>query len=177
VRGSERIEIGGISRAHGIRGEVVAVLHDPTSTVLTDIDVVWVDGQRRAVERARPGAHGMLLKLAGVDDRNAAETLRGAVLEVDRGDVEIDEDEILLDDMVGCQARRADGTPWGEIVAIEVGFQQDRLVIHTAEVERQLPLVDAFVVSVDLEAGVVVVDPPEGLPETPIEHAFRVPKR
>ena len=177
MRGSERIEIGGISRAHGIRGEVVAVLHDPSSTILSDLEEVWVDGQRRAIERARPGPHGMLVKLAGIDDRNAAEAMRGAVLEVSRDDVELDEDEVLLDDMVGCQARLADGTPWGEIVAIDVGSHQDRLVIHTGEVERLLPLVDAFVVNVDLEAGVVTVDPPEGLPEMPIEQASRVPKR
>jgi 16S rRNA processing protein RimM len=177
MRGSERIEIGGIARAHGIRGEVVAVLHDPASTILSDLEAVWVDGQQRAIERARPGPHGVLVKLAGIDDRNAAEALRGAVLEVARDDVEIDDDEVLLDDMVGCQARLADGTPWGEIVAIDVGSHQDRLVIHTGEVERLLPLVDAFVVNVDLDAGIVIVDPPDGLPETPLEHAFRVPKR
>ena len=70
-------------------------------------------------------------------------------------------------DLVGCQTVLPDGAPWGEIVAVEVG-PQDRLVVHHEGVERHLPAVDAFLVEVDVAAGRVVVDPPEGLPEEPI---------
>jgi ribosomal 30S subunit maturation factor RimM len=38
-------------------------------------------------------------------------------------------------------------------------------VIHDGDVERLLPIVDAFVTGIDLEAGVVTVDPPDDLPE------------
>src|SRR5215208_1729705 len=135
MRGSDRIEIGGVARAHGIRGEVSVALHDNASQVLDHVEVVWLAGASFTVERARPGPHGWLLKLAGVDDRNRAETLRGAPVEVARDAVPLDEDEILLDDLIGCQVRRTDGSPWGEIVAIDVG-PQDRLVIHDGDLER-----------------------------------------
>jgi 16S rRNA processing protein RimM len=174
VRGSDRIEIGGIARAHGIRGEIVAFLHDAESTILDGLEQIWVNGQRRVIASARPGPNGWLVKLADVPDRNAAEALRGAVLEVAREDIEVDEDEVILDDLIGCKVVRQGGAPWGEIVAIDVGVQ-DRLVIHDGEIERLLPLVDVFVIDIDLEAGVVTVDPPEGLPESPVEH--RAPKR
>jgi 16S rRNA processing protein RimM len=166
MRGSERIEIGGIARAHGIKGEVVVMLHDPDSLVLERVEALWLNGARHGVDRARPGPHGWLVKLTGVDDRNRAETLRGIPVEVARDAIELDDDEVLLDDLVGCQVRRTDGAPWGEIVAIDIG-PQDRLVIHDGDVERLLPMVDAFVIDVDLDAGVVTVDPPEGLPESP----------
>ena len=51
----------------------------------------------------------------------------------------------------------------GTIAAIEGGMQ-DLLVIHDGEIERLLPLVDEFVTDIDLDNGVVTVDPPEGLP-------------
>ena len=45
-----------------------------------------------------------------------------------------------------------------------IGQHQDLLVIHDGEIERMLPLVDQFVTNVDIEAGVITVNPPEDLP-------------
>ena len=176
MRGSDRIEIGAVSKAHGIKGEVVVVLHDPGSTVIEGLHEIWLDGERRAVAGVRPGPHGWLVRLEGIDDRTRAETLRGAVVEVDHEDVPLDDGEVILDDLIGCRVVRDDGAAWGEIVAIDVGFQ-DRLVIHDGAVERLLPLVDVFVTDIDLDAGVVTVSPPEGLPETPIERASKPRRR
>jgi 16S rRNA processing protein RimM len=164
MRGDPRIEIGRIARAHGIRGEVVIVTHDPDSELLATVETLWVGGTERRVVRARSTHRGWLVQLEAVATRNEAEALRGQAIEVDRAALALGEDDILLDDLIGCQVQRLDGTPWGTIAAIEGGLQ-DRLVIHDGEIERQLPLVDEFVASIDLEAGVVTVDPPEGLPE------------
>jgi 16S rRNA processing protein RimM len=164
VRGDPRIEIGGIARAHGIRGEVVVHTHDPESTILGDLDTVWVGGVERAIERARGTDKGWLVKLAGCDTRTDAERLAKQVVEVDRDRIELDDGDVLLDDLVGCKTQLADGTPWGEVVAIDAG-PQDRLVVRDGNRERLLPLVDVFVTSIDLEAGVIVVAPPDGLPE------------
>lgn len=164
MRGEPRIEIGRITRAHGIRGEVVIATHDPESDTLGAVDTVWVGGVPRRVVRARNTHRGWLVQLEAVATRNEAEALRGQIVEVDRAALGLGDDEILLDDLVGCRVERVDGTPWGTIAAIEGGIQ-DRLVIHDGEIERLLPLVDEFVVGIDLDAGVVTVDPPEGLPE------------
>ncbi len=164
MRGDPRIEIGRISRVHGIRGEVVIATHDPESDLLDRLPSLWIGGVARDVVRARSTPRGWLVQLAGVATRNDAEALRGQAVEVDRAALELDEDDILLDDLIGCRVQRVDGTPWGTIAAVESGMQ-DRLVIHDGDIERQLPLVDEFVTDIDLEAGVVTVDPPEGLPE------------
>ena len=164
MRGDPRIEIGRITRVHGIRGEVVITTHDPESDLLDRLTTLWIGGVVREVTRARNTPRGWLVQLAGVATRNDAEALRGQVVEVDRAALELDEDDVLLDDLIGCRVQRVDGTPWGTIAAIEGGMQ-DRLVIHDGDIERQLPLVDEFVTGIDLEAGVVTVDPPEGLPE------------
>lgn len=164
MRGDPRIEIGRVTKAHGIRGEVVVVTHDPESDVLDDIAKLWVGGVERTVREARSTHRGWLVQFDGISTRNDAETLRGQLVEVDREDLDLDEDDVLLSDLVGCQVLRVDGTPWGTIEAIDSGMQ-DLLVIHDGEIERLLPLVDEFVKGIDLAAGVVTVDPPEGLPE------------
>lgn len=164
MRGDPRVEIGRIARVHGIRGEVVIATHDPGSDLLDRQPTLWIGGVAREVVRARSTPRGWLVQLAGVATRSDAEALRGQVVEVDRAALELGEDDILLDDLIGCRVQRVDGTPWGTIAAIEGGMQ-DRLVIHDGDIERQLPLVDEFVTDIDLEAGVVTVDPPDGLPE------------
>jgi 16S rRNA processing protein RimM len=163
MRGDPRIEIGRIARAHGIRGEVVIVTHDPASDVLDGLETLWVAGVERRVVEARGTHRGWLVQFEGIATRNDAETLRGQAIEVDRAVLELDDDDILLGDLVGCQVKLVDGTPWGTIHAVDSGMQ-DLLVIHDGELERLLPLVDEFVKAIDLAAGVVTVDPPEGLP-------------
>ena len=164
MRGDPRIEIGRIARAHGIRGEVVIVCHDAESELLAALPAVWIGGAERRIVGARNTQRGWLVQLEAVATRNDAEALRGQAVEVDRAGLELGDDDVLLDDLVGCRVQLRDGTPWGTIAAVESGMQ-DRLVIDDGGIERQLPLVDEFVTAIDLEAGVVTVDPPDGLPE------------
>ncbi|HEY0192898.1 MAG TPA: ribosome maturation factor RimM [Kofleriaceae bacterium] len=166
MRGDPRIEIGRIARAHGIRGEVVIITHDPESDVLDELRQIWVGGVARTITEARGTHRGWLIQLEGVPTRNDAEALRGQVVEVDRDLLELSDDDVVLDDMVGCKVQLADGTPWGEVFAVDRGAMQDVLVIHDGERERLLPLVDEFVTKIDLDASLITVDPPAGLPDS-----------
>ena len=159
-----RVEIGGVARAHGIRGEIVIITHDPDSETLGSIETVWIGGVERKILQARDTQRGWLVALEGVTTRNDAEALKGKPVEVDRDVLELDEGDVLLDDLIDCEVRLPDGTAWGTVAEIMVGAHQDLLVIHDGEVERLLPLVDEFVTNIDLEAGVVTVSPPEDLP-------------
>ena len=166
MRADARVEIGGIARAHGIKGEVVVVTHDPDSETLGTVETIWVGGESRRILQARPTHRGWLVAFEGVATRNDAERLQGLAVEVAREDLDLDDDDVLLHDLIGCRVVRADGAGWGEVAAVEPGDMQDLLVIHDGEVERLLPLVDVFVTAIDLEARTITVDPPEGLPES-----------
>jgi 16S rRNA processing protein RimM len=163
--GPDRINIGGIARAHGIKGEVVIVTHDPDSTTLGELERVWIGGVERTIREARDTHRGWLVALEGVATRNDAEALRGQVVEVDRDALELDDDDVLLADLVGCAVTRA-GQPWGTVASVELGAFQDLVVIHDGELERLVPLVDELVLSIDLDARVIVVDTPDGWPES-----------
>ena len=162
----DRVEIGYVARAHGIRGEIVVGLHNPESSALDDIDELVVGGTAYAVEAVRPGNHGPLVALVGVVDRNAAEALKGKTIEVPRAHVAA-ADDLLLDDLVGYEVKLADGTSWGKVVGLELGAQ-DRLVIHDHAVERLLPIVDELIAEIDVEDRVVIATPPEAWPSTPL---------
>jgi len=160
-----RIEIGGVARAHGIKGEVVIVTHDPDSTTLGDVRTIFVGGVEMTITNARDTHRGWLVALEGVLTRNDAERLQGKPVEVERDMLDLDEDDVLLADLIGCTVRRPDGSSWGTVAHVDAGEMQDLLVIHDGDIERLLPLVDVYVTQIDLDERVIHVDPPEGLPE------------
>lgn len=172
MRGRDRIEIGGVARAHGIVGEIVVVTHDPDSRLLEALEELWLCDVRYPIVKARFTQRGWLILLEGITTRNQAETLRGSPVEVAREAIELEPGEYLLDDLVGCDVVLADGRPWGKVAEIELGYQ-DRLVIHDGDVERLLPIVPECIVSVDVAAGKIIVDPPEGIPEMPLAPVTR----
>lgn len=160
------IEIGYVVRAHGVRGELRVACHNPASTALAAVDEVDVGGHRFAVAAARPVKDAYLLALSGLTDRTRAEALRGQPVSVERAALEMDEDEFLLADLIGCAAVLESGESYGTVIAVEPG-PQDRLVIADGEVERLLPLVAELVPEVDFERSRIVVAPPPGLPDSP----------
>ncbi len=182
MRGDDRIEIGGIARAHGIRGEVVVVTHDPDSTILNDVDAIFVRDRRYVVKAARGTHRGWLVALEGLATRNDAELLKGAAISVHRDEIPLNEGQVILDDMVGCTVVLQDGTSWGQISEIDVGFQDRLIIVQTTPgsdmaIERMLPLVDQFIVNVDLVAGVVTIDPPDGIPQNSVPASAAVVRR
>lgn len=165
MKSSSNIEVGYVARPHGVAGELRIITHDPNSETLTAVSELFLNGERFEIARSRKVSGAYLVRLKGVDGRDRAAELRGAAVAVDRDAIELDEGEVLLADLVGCRVVLPDDSDWGEVVRVDVG-PQDRLIIHYGDVERMLPFVPELVISIDVEQRVIVVDPPEGMPET-----------
>jgi len=117
---------------------------------------------------ARPGPRGTpIARVEGVDGRDAAEALRGAELCVRRGDLPpAGEGEWYHVDLVGLAVYDAAGERRGEVTAVIPYPSVDCLEVASDDGVREVPMADPWLVSVDLEAGRVVV---EGLEELPLE--------
>lgn len=118
--------------------------------------------QRRVIEGHRQG-RGLVARLEGVDDRTAAEALRGAMVEVARTD---------LPPPGARQFYRADliGLPVWNLAGAELGVVQHfvdapagAVMVVRGEHEHWIPAVPSHLRSVDLAAGRIVVDWPERL--------------
>ena len=159
---SQRILLGRIVGAHGIRGEVV--IHTYTAAP-EDIGAYGplsdANGTRSfEIESARVTAKGVVARLAGVGDRNAAEALKGVELYVDRDRLPAAaEGEFYHADLVGLTAVDAEGKRIGEILAVQNYGAGDLLEIRLAGSGKTelVPFTDAFVPDVDVKAKVVVV--------------------
>jgi 16S rRNA processing protein RimM len=167
----DTVVVGRIGRPHGVRGEVTVEVRTD------DPDLRFVPG---AVLRTDPPERGpititgvhwhsgtLLLRLEGVDSREAAEAVRNTELVVAVADLpEIEDPDSYYDhQLVGLTARLPDGTEIGQVTVIR-HEAQDLLVVRRPDGgEVLIPFVSAIVPTVDLEGGFVVVDPPEGLLE------------
>ena len=108
-----------------------------------------------------------LALLEGVCDRTEAEKLRGARLLLPEDELpRTAEDEVYLYQLPGLEVVHENGSVVGRIDHVEFPGGQEIWAIRTAEGREVLfPAVEAFVLSVNLEEGRVVIDPPPGLLE------------
>ena len=180
------LTVGRVVRPHGIHGEVIVELHtdEPEQRFAAGAELI-TEARRPAgagpdqavpprgavpprltVAASRPHLGRLIVRFDGVEDRNAAEALRGVLLQVDSATVPPpeDPDEYRDHELVGLSAVSTEGERLGEVVDIDHAPASDLLVVRRPDGRTALvPFVAAIVPEVDLAGGRVVVDPPPGL--------------
>jgi 16S rRNA processing protein RimM len=162
----DRLEVGRIVKAHGIRGEVIVEAVSNRRERFTAGAVLHADERTFAVRRAslhggpdpagRMSRDRWIVSFEGVDDRNTAERLRGTVLSGDPLDHEDAAGELWVHELVGSELFDPAGQALGRVAAVEANPASDLLVLESGHL---VPMV--FVV--EASGGRVVVDPPAGL--------------
>jgi len=157
-----RLEVGRIGRPHGLHGEMAVTFVSDRVERTTPGAVLFVPGtdgaeQTLVIETARPHQGRWLLCFAGVDDRTAAEALRGAILSADELP-STGGDELWVHQLVGAKVQDMAGNEIGAVVAVQANPAHDLLVLDGGEL---VPV--SFVV--EHGPGRVVVDLPDGLLE------------
>jgi 16S rRNA processing protein RimM len=173
---TDTVVVGRIGRPHGVRGLVtvevrtddpdlrfapgsVLTTEPPGRGPLTVVDKKWHSGT-------------LLLQLAGPDggafgDRDSVDTLRNTRLLVPVTDLpDLEDPESFYDhQLVGLTAQLPDGAVLGEVTAVRHDGAELLVVRRPDAGELLVPFVRAIVPTVDVAAGHLVVDPPEGLLE------------
>ncbi|GHH76727.1 ribosome maturation factor RimM [Kitasatospora indigofera] len=165
-----QLVVGKIGRAHGIKGDVsVEVRTDEPELRLGPGAVVLTDPASAGpltVESGKVHSGRLLLRFAGVKDRNAAEALRGTILisEVDPEERPDDPEEYYDHQLIGLDVVLLDGTLVGELTEVVHLPYQDLLTVTKADgTEVLVPFVTRIVPTIDLENQRAVIDPPPGL--------------
>jgi 16S rRNA processing protein RimM len=167
----DAVIVGEILKAHGLRGEVVAVSfsENPARFARGSHLLVGSDPQSAldmVVGISRPQALGrILLGLQGVFDRTQAEALRGARLFAAAQDLpELPQDSYWERDLVGLAVVDRSGHPLGCICGVLSRLEQDLWEVATpAGGVVLVPAAREIVVSVDLAQHRVVLNPTPGL--------------
>ena len=159
------IKLGKITAPQGIKGEVRVYPYTDKLTRFSEIEAVLLNGKRCRIQKVRYMKNMAVLKLEGIDDRNAAEAVRNQELLLSREDLwEQPEDTYFVDDLVGCRVVSEDGTPVGTLKTIHSRPAQDLYEIEkTGGSTFLLPAVKEFVRGVDIENKTITIHLIEGL--------------
>jgi len=167
--------VGRVVKAHGITGElVVDVRTDDPEGRFTPGSRLRLRPRRDGAERdviidaARPHGGRLLVRLAGVSDRDGADALRGGVFLIDSAELPPieDPDEFYDHQLEGLAVCTRDGQRIGSVAEVLHTAAGELLSVRNEDGrEILIPFVSAIVTSVSLASGVVEVEPPEGLLE------------
>ncbi len=154
--------IGEITKPQGVRGEVKLrpITCDPGR-----FDALTLAYLRRGEDYLpvrlsvnRRAQDAVYLSVEGVDDRDAAEKLRGELLYIDRAHaVELDEDTNFLCDLIGLRGVDDEGGDWGVLRDVLQPGGNDVYVFEGERGQVLVPALKSVVKKVDLEAGVMLL--------------------
>lgn len=160
---SERVLLGRITGAHGLKGEVkIAAFTAVPEDVAAYGPLTSADGSLAVeITSVRSAGGGTVIaRLRGIADRNEAERLRGTELFVARALLPPAEaDEYYHSDLIGLAAISPEGDALGEIVAVQNFGAGDLLELRPLSGGRTelIPFESEHVPKVDLEAGCVTI--------------------
>ncbi|KAA2313567.1 16S rRNA processing protein RimM [Pseudooceanicola sediminis] len=168
TRENELVCVGAIAGAFGVRGEVrlKSFCADPAA-IIDYAPLSTEDGSRTfSVDLTRSITNGFAAILSGVDTKEQADALKGLRLYAPRDRLPaLPEDEYYHADLIGLLVVDTGGTELGRVKAVMDHGAGDLLEITGAGITGSilLPFTMDAVPTVDIEAGRIVADPPEGL--------------
>ncbi len=155
--GTKLVALAAVAGAHGVKGEVRLKLFSDSIESLSRHKKVHVGGVERRLLSVRD-AKNPVARIEGVDDRSAAEALRGSLIEVDRSALPpLQQGEYYHADLIGLPCFDAAGRDCGKVVAVENYGAGDLLEVEGADGKRSLIPFKRGIA--DLEDGRIVIDP------------------
>jgi len=157
------VKLGRISGLYGVKGWVKVFSYtEPRDSIIEYRRWFLVrNGQRSEIvpEAGRAHGKGVIAKLEGVDDRDAAAMWIGAEIEVPRADLPASEDgSWYWADLMGLEVVNLQGERLGRVDTLLETGANDVLVVQ-GDRERLIPFIlERYVKKIDLDSGLIEVD-------------------
>jgi 16S rRNA processing protein RimM len=169
---SDRIALGKIKKAHGVRGEasVESWTEYERFEEISEVTLVSPDEtQTRAatIENVRENRGRALIKFSGIETPEEMQTLREWTIEIPETQArKLDPDEYFLHDLVGLQLVDREGNDRGQVIDVFEGGGGLLLTVRRGDgKEYDVPFAAAICVDIDVKKKRILVDLPEGIDE------------
>lgn len=164
---ADYITVGLIVAPHGVRGDVRILPQTDFPERFKKMPYGYIDGKKYGISNARLHKHVVLLKLEGIDDRNAAELLVKKEIQVLQEDaVTLKKGQYYVFDIVGLAVYDLQDQLLGTVIdVLRTGSNDVYVVKNDADEEQLFAAIPSVVKSIDIESKKMVVDPPEWVEE------------
>ncbi|MBQ6851644.1 MAG: 16S rRNA processing protein RimM [Oscillospiraceae bacterium] len=153
------LDAGEVVTTHGVRGELKILPWADGPEFLLEFNRVRIGEKVYAVESCRVQKTCNLLKLNGVDTMEDAQKLRGKTLQVFRDDA--DPDAVFVAELIGVEVI-ADGMSIGKVTDV-LDYPGNKVYVVQGEHKYMIPAVKQFILSTDLDTGMMQVRLIEGM--------------
>ena len=156
------LEAGRIVNTHGVRGEVKIEPWADEAAFLTRFKRFYMDGSPVRVLSCRVHKNMCVCALEGIDDVNAAMSLKGKVVFINRSDAKLPKGAVFIQDILGASVVDEAGNALG---VLEDVLPAPAASVYVVKGEREIliPDVPAFILDKDAENGVITVRLIEGM--------------
>lgn len=165
------IEIGYISKAHGIKGEVFVRLYAGRADwteAMESIELLLKSGSKLTyvVDSHKPHQDGLIVKFKEVPDRNRAEELVGSKAFLPESFfVAASGEKPFLRELLGFEVHSQSGESIGTVKGFTDSGKQQIVEIQKTKGSFLAPFVDQMISNIDYEKKIIVMNLPEGLDE------------
>ena len=153
------IKAGEIVTTHGVRGEVKVLPWIDSPEDLCEFERCRIDGKEYTMDTVRVQKTCNLVKFRGIDTMEAAQAMRGKIIELYRED--IDDEVIFAAELLGMEVF-CEGALLGKIVDV-LDYPGNSVYVIKGEHEYMIPAVKQFILSTDMENNVMQVKIIEGM--------------
>lgn len=159
----DMVLLGEIVRPHGVRGEVKLRSFTADPCAIGAYGALTTErGERLTLKNVRNAHDHVIARIEGVDDRDAAERLKGRKLQVAREALPDSDDEVYAADLIGMACTAEDGRTIGEVIAVQDFGAGDLIEIALPGTKRTVLLPFTEDVVVEITEDAVVIDVSEG---------------
>jgi len=167
-KSTDYISIGVVVNAHGIKGELKIHPLTDEPEQFENLDFIYLlnkdDRKLCAVENVRFTQKNIILKIEGVDDRTSAENLKNSLIDIKISDLRpLGQHEYYIFDLIGLRVLTTSGDEKGEIVNVIQYPANDVYVLRIGDKEHLIPAIKEVVMKIDLDEGVMIINPIDGL--------------
>ncbi len=161
----EKIKIGEVVNVVGLKGEVKVYNYSDYKERFEELDYIYLKDVKTEIKQVRYMKDMVILKLSGVDDRNAAERLKGQDVCIDESQLrELPEDTYYIRDLIGMDVVDQDGKLIGTLTDVLKNTAQDVYQVKLVSGKTGLiPGVSQFIKNIDMEKRTIEVQIIEGL--------------
>jgi len=158
----EYIEAGRIVNTHGVAGEVKIEVWLDSPKFFRSFKRIYMGERELKIVSSKEHKGFVIAKIEGIDDINAAMTLKGKGVSIARKDAKLPKGAFFIQDIIGAKVIDEDGNEIGVLTDI-METPASSIYVVKGETEHLIPAVPEFIMSTDAEAGIIKVHLIEGM--------------
>lgn len=157
----EKIVVGKIFGAHGIRGDLKVYPLTDDKNRFKLLKTCYIDNKEYNITSVKFHKETVLLNLNGIDTRNDAEAMKNKHIEIDRSEAaELNENEFFIEDLKGLDAFDNDGNKVGKMTDVITSAAVDVYVFKDENTSKEFMLtaMKENILEINLDANKVVIN-------------------